>query len=329
MPAPEVEPRSFPEILQRVWWRLDRALDERSLRAAARFYLAEARLAGTAALIDHHESPKFICGSLDLLADACQELGMPAVLCYGITERNRGRLEAQCGLDECRRFLLHNRRPLVRGMVGLHASFTVSDDTIERAGDLCREFGTALHVHVAEDTCDVDDARSRGFAGPLERLRDLDALVPGSILAHGVHLSPDQVRMAEDQGCWFVQNPRSNLGNRVGYASSLAECGRVALGTDGYPSDMSVELSALLEDGRRHGEAEVDLRTRLARGRELVVERFGGVLPPEAASAPGQPGECDGAEPHRTALPSTDLLETIRAEARLEAERLWARMRGL
>jgi len=85
----------FLAILESLWWRLDRVLDERSLRAAARLYVAEARLAGTDVLIDHHESPDFIEGSLDVIADACQELGVSALLCYGATERNGGASEAR------------------------------------------------------------------------------------------------------------------------------------------------------------------------------------------------------------------------------------------
>ena len=105
MPPPERDPETFVEILERVWWRLDRALDEESLRASARLYVAEALLAGTTTLIDHHESPNFIAGSLDVIADACEELGVRALLCYGATERNGGRQEARDGLAECRRFI--------------------------------------------------------------------------------------------------------------------------------------------------------------------------------------------------------------------------------
>ncbi len=130
MPAPDRAPENFPEILERIWWRLDRALDARALRASARYYVAHALRLGTVALIDHHESPAFIEGSLDVLADACQALGMPALLCFGATERNGGREEARRGLAECRRFIRENRRPLVRGHVGLHASFTVSDENV-------------------------------------------------------------------------------------------------------------------------------------------------------------------------------------------------------
>jgi len=247
MPLPEESPVGFLKILETVWWRLDRALDEASLRAAARLYVAEALLAGTTTLIDHHESPNYIEGSLDVLADVCQDLGMRALLCYGATERNGGRAEAREGLQECRRFLESNTRPLVQGAVGLHASFTVSDETIQEAAALCRELTTVLHVHLAEDVTDVHDAERRGFHGPLERLESLDALIPHSILAHGVHLDAAQVKRIEARDCWLIQNPRSNLNNRVGYPVALGTSRRVALGTDGYPADMTAEMEALVD----------------------------------------------------------------------------------
>lgn len=309
MPAPDPPPRNFLEILERVWWRLDRALDEPSLRAAARYYVADARRAGTAALVDHHESPGFIEGSLDVVADACAEFGVPTVLCYGATERNGGADEARRGLDECRRFIETNRRAHVAGVVGLHASFTVSDDTIRRAGALCRELGTVLHVHLAEDAADVEDARRRGYAGPLERLAALDALPPGSILAHGVHLSPAETREASERGCWFVQNPRSNANNRVGYPRALAGAARVALGTDGFRSDMRDEAQALAREAALAGEPAESVAGRLDAGWRLVSERLG--LERDLV--------VDGGAPGRAAL------EALESEARQQAARLWAR----
>jgi cytosine/adenosine deaminase-related metal-dependent hydrolase len=308
MPEPPASPGTFVEILERVWWRLDRALDAESLRAAARFYVAGALAYGTTVLIDHHESPEYVEGSLDVIADACQELGMPAVLCYGATERNDGRGEAQRGLAECRRFIQANRRPLVRGVVGLHASFTVSDDTIREAGDLCRECRSVLHVHVAEDRADVEDARARGYGGPLERLEALGALLPGSILAHGVHLDDRQVKRASELGCWLVQNPRSNRHNGVGYPDAIRLATRVALGTDGFPSDMRIELDELRLIGAGRGETVEQLGSRLENGLTLAQERFGGSLPPA-----GPP-------------PPSGKMDQIHAEARHEAVRLWARM---
>jgi cytosine/adenosine deaminase-related metal-dependent hydrolase len=311
MPAPVEPPRNFVEILEKVWWRLDRALDEASLRAAARYYVAHARRAGTAALVDHHESPNFVDGSLDALADACAEFGVAAVLCYGATERNGGADEGRRGLDECRRFMLANRRARVAGVVGLHASFTVSDETIRRAGELCRELGTVLHVHLAEDAADVEDARRRGYPGPLQRLFALGALPPGSILAHGVHLTRDEVQQASDAGCWFVQNPRSNRNNRVGYPLALTAASRVALGTDGFASDMDEEAVALRECSAAAGELCDAIADRPGAGWTLLEERLrlsrdeieAGVGPEPAGAA----------------------VDAIDAEARAQAARLWAR----
>jgi cytosine/adenosine deaminase-related metal-dependent hydrolase len=330
MPAPTQEPRNFLQILERIWWRLDRALDERTLRASARLYVAEALLHGTTVVVDHHESPAFIDGSLDVLADACQELGMRALVCFGATERNGGRPEAQRGLAECRRFFLANQRPLVRGLVGLHASFTVSDDTIREAADLCGELHTALHVHLAEDRADVEDARQRGWPGPLERLAELGALPRGSILAHGVHLTFEQVRRAESLGCWLVQNPRSNRGNRVGYPGTLEASAHVALGTDGYPSDMREEQKVLLDEAHNHGDDMQAARCRLEAGHALAAEHLG-PLDHTCVMDEGLVRELTvGSRPVvRDGRLLTGDIDAIRAAAASEAPRLWQRMEAL
>ena len=310
LPVPDPHPSGFPEILSQIWWRLDRALDERSLAAAARYYVADAIAHDTDALVDHHESPSCIEGSLDVLADVCQALGLPAVVCYGATERNGGRDEGRRGLAECRRFVLSNRRALVRGMVGLHASFTVSDETIREAASLCRDLGVGLHLHVAEDAVDVADARARGYAGPVERLVALGALVPGSILAHGVHLDAEAVARVESAGAWIVQNPRSNLNNHVGYPRALGATTRVALGTDGFPSDMRAEAQALDDSAAQHGDPHARGAARLRQSLAVVTEQF-------------------GATPARDHTAPRPALSDVLQEAHREAQRLWARMRAL
>lgn len=311
MPMPETPPANFVAILAKIWWRLDRALDAASLAASAELYVAEAVALGAAGLIDHHESPSFIEGSLDVIADACARFEMPAVLCYGATERNGGRDEARRGLAECARFARDNRRPGVRVAVGLHASFTVSDQTIRDAAALARELGTVLHVHVAEDRADVDDARARGYAGVIDRLTRLDAMVPGSIFAHGVHLTRDEVRACDAASIWLVQNPRSNRGNRVGYPAALAASRRVAIGTDGYPADMDDERRALLEESTAHGDDATCAAARPILGAILLAERFGGPVaaPDEAARAAASAALAD-----------------IRIRAQSEAHALWERM---
>jgi cytosine/adenosine deaminase-related metal-dependent hydrolase len=333
MPEPRIKPANFLEILGCVWWRLDRALDAESLRAAARYYVAEALLAGTSTLVDHHESPELIEGSLDILADACDELGIRALLCYGATERNAGRDEARRGLAECRRFILSNRRPLVTGAVALHASFTVSDDTVREAGKLCRDLGAIMHVHMAEDRADVEDAVTRGYAGPLERMLDLGALPAGSILAHGVHLTEFQVKRAADAGLWLVQNPRSNKGNGVGYPRALAHSELVALGTDGYPARMHDEIAALLDEAPFQGERPAAVLRRIEAGRDLVRATFR--LPDESIDESVWE---DGAlvsmrvgerEVVRDGSLVTGDIDAIRSEAAEQAARLWERMEQL
>jgi cytosine/adenosine deaminase-related metal-dependent hydrolase len=338
LPTPTPPPENFVQILERVWWRLDRAIDEASLRASARPYVAEALLRGTTTLVDHHESPGFISGSLDVLAEVCDELGVRAVLCYGATERNDGRREAREGLRECRRFAAANTRSQVRGVVGLHASFTVSDETIAEAGTLCRELGTVLHVHVAEDTADLEDAYKRGYLGPLDRLARLDALPQGSILAHGVHLTTDEVRAAGRRGRWLVQNPRSNEANGVGYADALWASAKVALGTDGFPADMTAEYEALERLSRQHDpehSSKLILGDRLAAGTLMVAGLFpeddlalDEILFLDGTSA--VQNVCVGGSPvvENGRLVAADI-EEIRAHAHEQAALLFRRMESL
>jgi cytosine/adenosine deaminase-related metal-dependent hydrolase len=139
-------------------------------------------------------------------------------------------------------------------------------------------------------------------------------MVPGSIFAHGVHLTPDEVRACNDASIWLVQNPRSNLGNGVGYPAALAASNRVALGTDGYPSAMAEECRVLLEEATRHGDDPVRVAARPGGGALLLAERFGGPTAP--------PG--DAARQRAAAA-----LEDIRARAQADANALWARMARL
>ncbi len=345
MPAPDVAPQTFLQILERVWWRLDRAIDAAALRASARLYVAEALLAGTTSLCDHHESPAFIEGSLDVLADAADELGARMFVCYGATERNGGLDEARRGLAECGRFARDNRRSRVRAMVGLHASFTVSDATIREAGALARELGTVVHAHVAEAPEDVEDAKRRGHAGPIERLLALEGLPRGSVVAHGVHLDVAEVRRVDAAGLWLVQNPRSNEGNRVGYPASLHASAHVALGTDGWAADMAEEERALVRLATAAGDPEAStggLARRLADGRRLVGERAGIALAPLAVGSTADVVALERGPSSRARHVVVDGelvveggrlvhgdLEAIRGEAREQAARLWARMRGI
>jgi cytosine/adenosine deaminase-related metal-dependent hydrolase len=235
MPAPPETPTGFLSILRQVWWRLDTALDTEMLHWSAMLGATEALLAGTTAIIDHHESPNAIEGSLTVLADACTAVGVRLNVAYGVTDRwaDDGSFDdgaqgppagmtgaARRGLAECERFL----RAGGRGMVGLHAGFTCSDDTIEAAADLARTLGVGVHVHVAEGPVDADAGRRLAAYATDDWL-----------LVHCVHLD------RELPGT-IAHNPRSNMNNAVGYARPARRPNRVVLGTDGIGADMLEEL---------------------------------------------------------------------------------------
>jgi cytosine/adenosine deaminase-related metal-dependent hydrolase len=219
MPAPPRTPRNFPEILELVWWRLDRALDLEMIRWSAMLGALEALEQGTTAIVDHHASPNAIEGSLDVIAEACASVGIRSSCCYEVTDRN-GRDGMRAGLAENERFL----RAGGRGYVGAHACFTLSDESLEAVAGLARDLGAGVHIHVAEDV--VDSAAG----GRLERLAGGDWL-----LAHCVHLDrplPGTV----------AHNPRSNMNNAVGYARPARLTNSVVLGTDGIGGDMLEEF---------------------------------------------------------------------------------------
>ena len=232
MPAPPVTPTSFMGVLENVWWRLDAALDEETLYWSAALGAAEALLNGTTAIIDHHESPHCIDGSLDIIKAACDFVGVRSNLSYGVTDRwSNDKMvstvdpqasmtkEAERGLHENDRFLSAGGR----GMVGVHASFTCTDETLSAAADLAKKHNTGVHIHVAEST---DDAQ----AGV--RLQEL--ATDKWLLVHAVHLQHQLPGT-------IAHNPRSNMNNAVGYARPARWKNKVILGTDGIGADMLEE----------------------------------------------------------------------------------------
>jgi putative selenium metabolism protein SsnA len=290
MPYALEPPSNFVQILQRVWWRLDRALDDEAVRASALVGGMEALLSGTTTLVDHHASPNAIAGSLDLIEESLRELGVRSVLCYETSDRD-GPERARAGVDENRRFLVRIRReqpPLARGLVGAHASFTLSDDTLTACADAAREFGVGIHIHAAEDGADERDAVARHGLRVVERLDRIDSLDERTLLAHGVHLDADEIALVRAAKTTLAHNARSNMNNSIGRARAEVLAGRVALGTDGIGSDMFEESRTayfrLREDDA--GAAADWPLARLAEGARLAGAAFGepllGTLEPGA-----------------------------------------------
>ncbi len=249
MPYRLAPPGDFLQILQRVWWRLDRALDEPSIRMSALAGGLEALLAGTTTVIDHHASPNFIDGSLDVIASALDELGLRSVLCYEVTDRD-GLDRAAAGIAENTRFLKAGW-PLARGLMGAHASFTMSDATLEACAAAAAGAGAGVHIHVAEDAADQRDARAGHGCGVVDRLHAAGVLTENALLAHCVHVDSGERDLLLGSGATIAHNARSNMNNGVGHSPVIAGgdedprgAARIALGTDGIGGDMITESQA-------------------------------------------------------------------------------------
>jgi putative selenium metabolism protein SsnA len=279
MPYALEPPANFTQILQRIWWRLDRALDEESVRASARVGGMEALLSGTTTLVDHHASPNAIDGSLDVVADALAGLGVRSVLCYETSDRD-GLAHAAAGVLENRRFLNRVRAggmPLARGMVGAHASFTLSDETLAACAEAARDFGVGLHVHAAEDGADERDSLARYGRRVADRLQRAGALDQHTLLAHGVHLDDDEIGLVRAAHASVAHNARSNMNNSIGRARLQALGDQVSLGTDGIGSDMFEESRTAFfrlreDDGGAGGDWPLQ---RLAQSAALAGRAFG------------------------------------------------------
>ena len=246
MYIPGAPAKDFPEILQNLWWKLDKALDLDGVRSSAEVCLVDAIRNGTTTLIDHHASQRAIDGSLDVIADAVLASGLRAALCYEVTDRD-GDDAAQAGIRENVRFRQrvestpdwHQGR--LAATFGLHASLTLSDATLAR----CAAEGDRFHVHVAEHPADQYDSLQKSGTRAVERLHAFGVTGPGSIMAHCIHIDAWEAALLAETGTFVSHQPRSNMNNAVGAAeiTPLLRKGLpVCLGNDGFSNDMFAEM---------------------------------------------------------------------------------------
>lgn len=232
MPPPRVSPTSFVEILEYIWWNLDRKLDTEMIRSSALAAGAEAARCGTTMIVDHHSSPSAAEGSLGVIAESLEEVGLSHLLCIELSDRD-GAEAREAGLRETRSHLGSHQ-----GLVGLHASFTVSDDLLGEAVDLAREHGTGIHIHVAEAESDQEHCLAKHGTRCVHRLAQPGALdLPQTILAHCIHLDASEREALGASRAWISQQVESNLNNNVGIPSGRGFEGHVILGTDGMNGD--------------------------------------------------------------------------------------------
>ncbi len=243
--------KDFPEILQNLWWRLDKALDMEGVQSSAEVCLVDAIRNGTTTLIDHHASQRAIDGSLDAIADAVVQSGLRAALCYEVTDRD-GPEAARAGISENMRFM--RRIQSVRrtaadapeatrlaATFGLHASLTLSDATLEA----CRAEADRFHVHVAEHPVDQYDSLSQSGMRVVERLHRFGVTGAQTIMAHCIHVDAWETALLRETGTFVSHQPRSNMNNAVGAAeiTPMLRAGMaVCLGNDGFSNDMFMEM---------------------------------------------------------------------------------------
>ncbi len=236
MPFPAKAPTNFHEILQYIWWNLDKQLDDKMIEASALVTALYSAKNGVTYVIDHHSSPFASQGSLEIIAKAFDKVGVGHLLCIELSDRD-GEKARENGLKETENYLKNSNRD---GLVGLHASFTVEDDLLNRSIELMRKYDSGIHIHVAEDLKDQKDCEAKYKERVIERLDKIGALDSSkTILGHCLHLSEKERAILAKAKAYIVVNTESNLNNRVGsFLGKGLDQSRIMLGTDGMHSDM-------------------------------------------------------------------------------------------
>ncbi|MDL2259428.1 amidohydrolase family protein [Deltaproteobacteria bacterium OttesenSCG-928-K17] len=246
MPPAPVVPTNFVEVLEQVWWRLDKCLDKEMTEASALIAAMGCAKRGVTFIIDHHAAPFAIKGSLETIARAFERVGVGHLLCYEISDRDGLKIAAD-GLAEHDDYLASGRH----GLVGLHASFTIGDDTLKKSVDLAAKHNTGLHVHVAEAESDQEDCLKKYGKRVVQRFEDFGVLAqPHTILGHCVHLDENEKKLVAQSKAWVAQSCESNQNNNVGL-SGYKWTPRVLLGLDGMHNDMIRSAQAAYMAGQR------------------------------------------------------------------------------
>jgi len=235
-------PRDFNDILEGMWWKIDRLLTKENDSLSAYAVYIDCIKNGVTTVFDHHASYFDIPGSLDTLADAAKELGVRTSLCYEVSDRDGEAKMKEAVLENARmiRRAEADQSDMLKGMMGLHAAFTLSDETLA----LCKAHTpetTGFHVHVAEGPGDQVDSLKKYGKRIVERLWEQGILGERTLAIHCVHVSPAEMRILKGTDTMVVHNPESNMGNAVGCGPviRLFEEGiLLGLGTDGYTNDM-------------------------------------------------------------------------------------------
>jgi len=241
MAIPGKAPENFSQILDKLWWPLDKSLSENDVRYSALLCQVDAIKHGTTTLIDHHASPNCIDGSLDIIAETVEQSGLRAALCYEVTDRD-GKEKTKAGIAENVRFIksVKSKKSNLAALFGLHAPLTLSSETL----DLCRaavDNEVGFHIHVSESKDDGFITQKNYGIRPVQWLNQHGILGSNSIAAHCIHVDETEMELLAQTNTWVTHQPRSNMNNAVGVSPveiMLAKGVRVCLGNDGFSNAM-------------------------------------------------------------------------------------------
>lgn len=242
---PGTPAKNFVGILKNLWWKLDKTLTAEDIYYSSLIPLIECVKNGVTSIIDHHESQNYQIGALDDIRKAVETIGIRACLCMGASDRYG---KGAADLKESERFLekLKQEKPeLVSGMVGLHAAFTVNNDTLKKSVEIADNYKVGMHIHCAEDLSDEKDSLKKYGMRVVSRLKKFGALGKKTLLIHCVHINKAEEKIIKDTDTNVVHNPESNMNNAVGCADVLGMMNKgitVGLGTDGMSSDMLAQM---------------------------------------------------------------------------------------
>lgn len=236
---PGKPPSNFLQILEKLWWPLDQSLQEEDIQSSALVCIIDAIKNGTTTVFDHHASPNCIDGSLDIIESAVGATGIRASLCYEVTDRG-GKEKTTAGIAENVRMIkkLENQPngSKVVATFGLHASLTLSDETLEMCvKEIPKQYG--VHIHIAEDFIDQKDCLDKHGMRVVERLDKFGMTGIDSIFVHGVHINRREMEIIKNSNTWLTHQPRSNMNNAVGLpdVEEFLRAGiPVCMGNDGF-----------------------------------------------------------------------------------------------
>lgn len=245
---------NFPNILKNLWWKLDTLLEIEMIEASAKMASIESIKNGVTYVIDHHSSPSYAKGSLKTIANTLVEFNIRNVLCFETTDRNGKELKEN-GFEENINFLENYTNKNSKSLLGLHASFTLEDETLEKASKLLNSNNWGIHVHLCEDKSDLELSLENYSAKPMQRFTKYNLLNDKSILAHGIHLDEDDFDMIKKSGASLVFNIDSNMNNSVGLQkfNMIPKEITILLGTDGMHTNIARSFKELFLQLRKVG----------------------------------------------------------------------------